>query len=65
MAQGTKHRRQAGVLGEINPSFYLLGLPKSHPRLGNWLVFAILTGTILALAVFMLGNLISEILQAY
>ena len=26
MAQGTKHRRQAGLLGEIGPSFYLPGL---------------------------------------
>jgi hypothetical protein len=36
----------------------MLGLPKSNSGLGNWCVFAIVTGTILALAVLAVGNLI-------
>jgi hypothetical protein len=37
---------------------HMLGLPKSYSRLGTWLVFAILTGTILALTVVVVGNFI-------
>jgi hypothetical protein len=57
MAHGTRHRHQA-LLDETDPSIHMLGLPKSYSRLGTWLVFAILTGTVLALAVVVLGNLI-------
>jgi hypothetical protein len=37
-----------------DPSIHMLGLPKSHPRLGRWLVLAILVG---AIAAFLLVTL--------
>jgi uncharacterized integral membrane protein len=36
----------------------MLGLPRSRPRFGKWLVIAVGTGILLALAVFAVGNLI-------
>jgi hypothetical protein len=58
MAHGTRHRRQATFLDGTDPSSYMLGLPSSHPKFGNWFVFTILTGTALALALFVLEILI-------
>jgi hypothetical protein len=34
-----------------DPSVYMLGLPKARPRIGGWLVFAIVAGAILAVAI--------------
>jgi hypothetical protein len=42
----------------MDPSSYMLGLPRSHPKLGKWLVLTILTGTALALGLFGLETLI-------
>jgi hypothetical protein len=44
------------VFDSPDPSSYMLGLPKSRPRLGPWGVVAILAGTVLALMVMMLEN---------
>jgi hypothetical protein len=41
-----------------DPSIHMLGLPKSHGGLRNWCVFAILAGTLFALAVLVLGDFI-------
>jgi hypothetical protein len=46
------------VLAETDPSSYMLGVPRSHPKLGKWFVFTILTGTAFALALFVLEILI-------
>jgi hypothetical protein len=58
MPHETRHRHKASALDETDTSIYMLGLPQSRPRFGNWFVFAILTGTLLALALVVLGNLI-------
>jgi hypothetical protein len=58
MPHGTRHGRHENHVEQPDLSVYMLGLPKSHPGLRNWCVFAILTGAILALAVVVLGNLI-------
>jgi hypothetical protein len=58
MPHGTKHGHQASVFDEPDPSIYMLVEPQPRPRLGNWFVFAIITGTLLALALVVLGNLI-------
>jgi hypothetical protein len=52
------HRHQASVLDETDRSIYVQEEPQSRPRLGNWFVFAILAGTILAFVVVALGGLI-------
>jgi hypothetical protein len=43
-------QRAAGakVLKGPDPSIHLLALPESHPRLGRWVVLAILAGAIVA-----------------
>jgi hypothetical protein len=58
MAHGTRHRHQAAFLDEMDPSSYMLGLPRSHTKLGKWLLLTILTGTALALGLFGLETLI-------
>ena len=47
----TAAQREAGakILRGPDPSIQLLGLPKSHPQLGRWVVLAILTGVVVAL----------------
>ena len=54
MAKPTGPGRQANFSDSANPSVDMLGLPKSHPRLASWLVIAILSGIILAIAVLVL-----------
>lgn len=34
----------ANLFGESDPSVHMLGLPKSHPQLGRWVVVAIVAG---------------------
>jgi hypothetical protein len=58
MAQGRRRRSQAGVLDPADPSVYMLGEPKSRPKLGNWLVFTVLAGAALALVLFVIETLI-------
>ncbi|MGA7854971.1 MAG: hypothetical protein WCA15_16720 [Candidatus Acidiferrales bacterium] len=38
----------ARLFGEADPSVHMLGLPKSHPQLGRWMVIAILAGALAA-----------------
>lgn len=54
MAQRTRRRNHAIFFDETDPSAYMLGLPKGHTKLGRWLVFTILTGTALAVALIVL-----------
>jgi hypothetical protein len=58
MAQRAGRRRQADYFDQIDPAVYMLALPKSHPRLGSWIILTILVGSILALFVVVIGNLI-------
>jgi hypothetical protein len=58
MAQGRRRRSDAGVLDPADPSVYMLGEPKSRPKLGNWLVFTVLAGAALALLLFVIETLI-------
>lgn len=39
-------------------SEYLLGLPKSHPQLRSWIFVAVAAGTLLALVLLAILNLI-------
>lgn len=43
-------QRAAGakILTGPDPSIHLLALPESHPRLGRWVILAILAGAIVA-----------------
>ena len=58
MSHRNKHRHGQDRIDPTDFSNHLLGLPSSRPRFGNWCVFAILTGSILALALLVLVNLI-------
>ncbi len=58
MAHGTRHRQHAIRFDQSDLPDHMLGMTKSRPRLGNWFVFAVLTGTVLALVLVVLGNLI-------
>jgi hypothetical protein len=56
MRHATKRGDDRRYLHQTDPSIYMLGLPKSRPRLGNWGIVAILAGTLLALAIIGFGN---------
>jgi len=58
VAHRISHHHRADYFGQGDPSIYMLGLPKSHVRLGRWVVLTILAATVLALSVVALGNLI-------
>jgi hypothetical protein len=58
MVQGRRRRSDAGVFDPADPSIYMLGVPKSRPKLGNWLVFTVLAGAALALVLFGIETLI-------
>jgi hypothetical protein len=57
--ESVSHGRQPNHFDPTDLSTYMLELPKSRPGLWVWLVFAVLTGTILALAMLGLENLVS------
>jgi len=61
MARGTRHTNNANYFQQVDPSVYMLGLPKSRRRLGKWGVVAILAGTILAVGVIVLGNYLASL----
>jgi len=52
------HRHHANHFSQTDLSIYMLGLPKSRSRLRNWIVLAVLMGTVLGLAMLALGDLI-------
>jgi hypothetical protein len=58
VAHRTGHHYHPDYFEQDDPSVYMLGLPKSHARLGRWVVLTILAATVLALSVVVLGNLI-------
>jgi hypothetical protein len=62
MRQGTKRTEHRSDWNQTDPSIYMLGLPKSRPRLGTWGVVAVLAGTLLALAVIGLENYVASLL---
>lgn len=46
----TQRRSNASnIFKQEDPSIHMLGLPKSHPRLREWLVIAIIVGVTAAL----------------
>jgi len=58
MAHGARRHSQAASFGEIDPSSHFHEFPKAQSRIGKWFLFAIVTGWLLALVLFALGNLI-------
>ncbi len=61
MARGTRHANNGNYFEQADPSVYMLGLPKSRPRLGKWGAVAILAGTILAVAVILFENYLASL----
>jgi hypothetical protein len=58
MAQEPRRRRHVNYFDQPDLSVHMLGVPKSRPQFRTWLLLAILTGTVLALALVLAGNLI-------
>ena len=58
MAHGARRHSQAVSFGEIDPSRHFHEFPKAQTRTGKWFLFAIVTGSVLALVLFAIGNLI-------
>ncbi|MGB8542088.1 MAG: hypothetical protein WCD49_10685 [Candidatus Acidiferrales bacterium] len=58
MPHRASHRHHAAYFDGTDPAVHMLGLPKSHSRLGKWIVLTIVVATMLALSVVALGNLI-------
>ena len=61
MAHQLRHRHRSDYVDYFDQpdvSMHMLGMPKSRPQLRTWLLLAILTGTVLALALCLVGNLI-------
>ena len=61
MAHQLRHRHHADYaeyFDQPDVSMHMLGMPKSRPQLRTWLLLAILSGTVLALALCLIGNLI-------
>jgi hypothetical protein len=56
MPRQKKYGHADAVFGSPDPSSYMLGLPKTRAKLGNWGVVAVLAGTILALMVLVLES---------
>jgi hypothetical protein len=44
----TGHRGSA-IFNQADPAAHMLGLPKSHPKLGRWVMVAIVVGCAVAL----------------
>jgi hypothetical protein len=61
MRQATKREGDKSYFNQTDPSMYMLGLPKSRPRLGTWGVVAVLAGTLLALAVVGFENYVASL----
>lgn len=53
-----RHREHANYFDQSDISMHMLGMPKSRPQFRTWLLLAILTGTVLALALVLVGNMI-------
>jgi hypothetical protein len=47
-APGSSRSASAKLFGDADPSVHMLGLPKSYPQLGRWVVVAILAGAFAA-----------------
>jgi hypothetical protein len=58
MAHRTKQRHGANHVEQTDLPMHMLGVATSRAPLRNWFVFTILTGAVLALVLFVLGNLI-------
>jgi hypothetical protein len=57
-ASPTRRRDHAAHSDQTDPSVYMLGLPKSRSIRWNWFIFALLTATVLAIGLVVLGNLV-------
>ncbi|MGA2900351.1 MAG: hypothetical protein ABSF40_08995 [Candidatus Acidiferrales bacterium] len=58
MAHETKYREHANYFDQPDLSMHMLGMPKSRPQFRTWMLLAVLTGAVLALAIVVIGNLI-------
>jgi hypothetical protein len=45
----TRRSHRADIFKQSDPAFHMLGLPKAQPRLGRWVVFALLIGCAVSL----------------
>jgi hypothetical protein len=52
MAHRQRRSNHALFLDEADPSAYMIGLPKSRPKVGSWLVFTVVVGGALAFLLF-------------
>jgi hypothetical protein len=52
------HRHHANHFGQSDQSVYMLGLPKSRPRLRAWIMLAVLMGVVLGVAMLVVGDFI-------
>lgn len=47
-----RNRTEADIFfGAPDPSIYMLGIPKSHPRFRSWFAVAVLAGILFALTI--------------
>ncbi|HEY0702164.1 MAG TPA: hypothetical protein VGD60_05295 [Candidatus Acidoferrales bacterium] len=49
MSSTQRRPRTADIFKQEDPSIHMLGLPKSRPRLRQWVLIAILFGAVVAL----------------
>jgi hypothetical protein len=54
------HRFENGHFHQPDPSMYMLGLPKSRPRLGKWTAFVFFAGILIALMLVMITDWLSK-----
>jgi hypothetical protein len=54
MPSTQRRTRTADIFKQEDPALHMLGLPKSHPRLRQWLVIAIIVGATAALVLIAL-----------
>ena len=60
MPRRTTHGLQASPFHQPDPSTYMLGLPRSRPRLGKWTLFVFFAGVLIALMLVKITDWLSK-----